>query len=75
MDDVLRRLGVVEGLVAQTREDVSAMKATLPHLATKADVKELKADISAMEARSIRWFVGTSIAVASVAFAAAKFVN
>ena len=68
MDDVLRRFGVVEALVAETREDVSAMKATLPHLASKAD-------ISSLETRIIRWIVGTTIAVASVAFTIAKFVN
>jgi hypothetical protein len=82
MDDVLRRLGVVETLVAGTREDVSAIKATLPHLATKADVagtkadiNELRSDMSAMETRIIRWIVGTTIAVASVAFTIAKFVK
>jgi len=79
MDDVLRRLGVVEGLVTETREDVSAIKATLPHLATKAEVKDLKSDISAMETRIIRWIVGTTIAAASVAFTIAftiaKFVK
>jgi hypothetical protein len=75
MDDVLRRLGVVESLVAETREDVSAIKATLPHLATKAEVKDLKADISSLETRIIRWIVGTTITVASVAFTIAKFVN
>ena len=82
MDDVLRRLGVVESLLAETREDVSAIRATLPHLATKADVaatkadiNEVRADISALETRIIRWIVGTTIAVASVAFAIAKFVN
>ncbi len=86
MDDVLRRLGVVESLVAETREDVSAIKATLPHLATKADVvatkadiNEVRADINALETRIIRWFVGTTIAAvsvaASVAFTIAKFVK
>jgi len=75
MDDVLRRLGVVETLVAQTREDVSAIKATLPHLATKADVEEVKSDLSATETKIIRWLVGTMIAIASVAFTIAKFVK
>ena len=68
MDDVLRRLSVVESLVAETHEDVSAIKATLPHLSTKAD-------ISSLETKIIRWIVGTTIAVASVAFTIAKFVN
>ena len=86
MDDVLRRLGVVESLVGETRVDVSAIKATLPHLATKADINETKADINsvrsdinALETRIIRWIVGTTIAAmsvaVSVAFTIAKFVN
>jgi hypothetical protein len=50
MDDVLRRLGVVESLVSQTREDVSAIKAAFAHLATKADLNDLKADVSAIKA-------------------------
>lgn len=50
MDDVLRRLGVVESLVAETREDVSAIKSAFAHLATKADLNEVKADVSAIKA-------------------------
>ena len=82
MDDVLRRLGIVESLVTATREDVSAIKAILPHLATKADViatkadiNELRSDMNSMEARMIRWLVGTTIAAASAAFTIAKVVN
>ena len=68
MDDVLRRLGVVEAVVGELRSDVSAMKATIPHLATKADLSDL-------ETRIIRWLVGTTLAAVSAAFAVAKFVN
>ena len=82
MDDILRRLSIVESSVTQVREDliavkadvtelrvdVSAIKATLPHLATKAE-------LSTMETRIVRWIVGTAIAVASVSFAIAKFVK
>jgi hypothetical protein len=91
MDDVLRRLAVLESLLAQTREIVSAINAALPHLATKAEVKEVKADVSAikatlphlaskadlsaLESKIIRWFVGTLIAAVSAAFAIAKFVH
>jgi hypothetical protein len=50
MDDVLRRLGIVESLVAETREDVSAIKAAFAHLATKADVSGVKAGVSAIKA-------------------------
>jgi hypothetical protein len=79
VDDVLRRLGAVEALVTETRVDVGAIKATLPHLATKAELREVRSDISAMETRMIRWIVGTAIAsisvAVSVAFAVAKFVS
>jgi hypothetical protein len=47
----------------------------LPHLATKADVKELRSDISAMETKITRWIVGATIAVAAAAFTTAEFVN
>ena len=50
MDDVLRRLGIVESLCAETREDVSASKGTFGHLATKADLNDLKADVNAINA-------------------------
>jgi hypothetical protein len=50
MDDVLRRLGVVESAVSGAREDVSAIKSALAHLATKADLHELKADVDVIKA-------------------------
>jgi hypothetical protein len=83
MDDVMKRLGVVESSVAEIRAQVSAITAVLPHLASKADVHalrgELKSDIHSMEAAIIKWIVGTaiaSVAVASaVAAAVAKFVS
>ena len=75
MEDVLRRLTSVEEAVCELRVDVSAIKATLPHLATAASLNIVKADIHALEVRLIRWIVGNSIAVASVVFTIAKFVN
>jgi hypothetical protein len=78
----LRRLAVVESLVGETRVDVSVSKATLPHLATKADINATKADINAvrsdlnaLETRIIRWIVGTAIAAVWVALGIAKFVD
>jgi hypothetical protein len=50
--DLAKQLGVVESLVAETREDVSAMKATLPHLATKAEIHKLGSDINALKTGS-----------------------
>ena len=68
MDDVLRRLGVVESQAARTREDVRALRAAFAQLATKVD-------INAFEARLMRASVGTMIAVATVLFVIAKFVH
>jgi hypothetical protein len=112
MDDILRRLSVVESSVAVIRADVCAINAVLPHLATQSRLSEaegslnvkisslegsltarinavegslnarinavegsLTAKISDLEASLIRWVVGTGIAVGSLAFAVAKFVN
>lgn len=75
MDDVLRRLDVVESLVTATRENVSAIEAILPHLATKADVSDLRSDMNSMETRIIRWFIGTTFAAMAAAFTIAKFIN
>jgi hypothetical protein len=38
VDDILKRPSIVESLVGEMRVDVGAIKATLPHLATKADI-------------------------------------
>ena len=75
MNGALRRLDTVESLVGETREDVSAIEAKLPYLATKEEVVATKADINALETRIIRWIVGTAIASVSVAFTIAKFVH
>jgi hypothetical protein len=89
MDDVLKRLGILETIVNEVRVDVSAIKATLPHLATKADLKEafgsleskiagtqgsLEAKMHGMETRLIQWFIGTAITLVALAFGIAKYV-
>jgi phage shock protein A len=47
MDDVLRRLGLIESAVAQLRGEVR-------YLATKADLEALRADSSALETRLVK---------------------
>ena len=47
---------------------VGGIAAQLPHMASKADVSDAKVSI-------IQWMVGTTIAVAGLAFAVAKFVH
>ena len=46
MDDILRRLSVVESSVAVIRADVSAINAVLPHLATQARLSEVEGSLS-----------------------------
>ena len=75
MDDILTRVGNLEATLTDVRSDVASLKATVQHLATKAEVGELKALISSVEASVIRWVVGTAIGTAAVAFAAAKLVS
>jgi hypothetical protein len=91
MDDILRRLGTVESAVFEVREQVNGIAATIPHLATRADLSEIreevsgiaaviphlatKADVRAVETSIIKWLVPTAIAIAGLAFSIAKFVH
>lgn len=75
MDDVFRRLGGVETRLGAVETDVSAIKvevagikAQLPYLASKSDVSDAKTSI-------IQWMIGTTIAVAALAFTIAKVVH
>jgi hypothetical protein len=64
--------------ITQLKVDVAEVKATMPHLATKADLAPMqaltavipsfatKADLASMETRLIRWMVGSWIAMAGV---------
>lgn len=65
MDGFDQRLKTVE-------QDVAVIKATM---ATKADVLALKVDVAALETRLIKWFVGTAVVLAGIAFTAAKFIH
>jgi hypothetical protein len=68
MDDVTRRLGAVETDISAIKVDLAGIRAVIPHLATKADVSDVKTSI-------IQWIVATTITVAALAFSAAKFVH
>jgi hypothetical protein len=82
VEDILKRLSNVEAHVSELRTQVSAILAIIPHLATKADVADvraelgqLKADVAAVETRIIKWIVATMLASAALAFTIAKFVH
>ena len=82
VEDILKRLGNVEAHVSELRSQVSAILAIIPHLATKADVADVraavgqvKADVAAAETAIIKWIVATVLASAALAFTIAKFVH
>jgi hypothetical protein len=82
VEDILKRLGNVEIHVSELRSQVSAVLAIIPHLATKADVAEVRAavgevktDAAARETAIIKWIVATVLASAGLAFTIAKFVH
>jgi hypothetical protein len=63
-----------------TKEEIKSL-----HLATKEEIKDLQGDIrefkglfraelNALETRQLRWFIGTVITCATLAFSIAKFV-
>ena len=54
--------------MASMEERMASVEATLPHLATKADVANLRADIKAMEVRLTRliYAVGVGILISII---------
>ena len=54
--------------MASMEERMASVEATLPHLATKADVANLRADIKAMEVRLTRliYAVGVGILISAI---------
>jgi hypothetical protein len=44
-------------------------------MATKADIALIRVEMAALETRTIKWFIGTAVTLAGLAFAAGKFVH
>ena len=64
------------------RERIVAIEAVLPHLATKADVTDVKVDvervrveIERMQANMIKWHIGTALAIIGAVFAIVRFLG
>ena len=57
------------------RERLSAIEAVLPHLATKADVADVKAQIERLRADMIKWQIGIAIAIIGAVFAIVRFLG
>jgi hypothetical protein len=55
VDETLKRLDKVDSTLSETREQVLSVGATVPHLATKTDIRDARVEISELrtEVRSI----------------------
>jgi hypothetical protein len=62
----MERISKLEDTMGQVREDLAEIKATLPHLSTKADVEKMGRSI-------VMWNVGTLLAVAGIIFAIVRY--
>ena len=62
-----------------TEERITALEAGTEHLATKADLAEIKADLHALETRLVKWMVGMMfggmVTAAAIASAVATFLG
>ena len=61
MEDILKRLGNLETSFHELKSQVSAILAAIPHLATKADLMDVRADLSASMA-DVRADLSASVA-------------
>lgn len=55
-------------------ERLARLEGAYQHLATKADISELKVDIEKMQVSIIKWIVGVGLASATIAAAVASTV-
>lgn len=74
MDEILKRLGNVETYVSELRSQVAAILATIPHLATKADLKDGIAEVKTMIADNRTMIADVKTQVASMETAIVKWI-
>jgi hypothetical protein len=75
VEDVLKRLSAVESRVADMNAQLSALAASMPALATKADIGALTTSLAVLETRIIKWMIATGITIAGMVFSIVKFVH
>jgi hypothetical protein len=63
-----RRVAKLEDTMTVVRERLATIEEAVKHTSTKDQVEGLRADL-------IKWFVGTALILASLAFTAAKFIH
>jgi hypothetical protein len=74
VDEILKRLGNVETYVSELRSQVAAILATIPHLATKADLKDGIAEVKTMIADNRTMIADVKTQVASMETAIFKWI-
>jgi hypothetical protein len=76
-----KRVERLEDLYIEVAERLARLETRVEliasQMATKADIAQLatKAEMAALETRMVKWFVGTAVTLAGLAFAAGKFVH
>jgi hypothetical protein len=75
VEDILKRLGNLETSLHELKSQVSAILAVIPHLATKADLMDVRASVAAVETAIIKWIIATTLATGALAFTIAKFAH
>ena len=71
MDDALRRLGIVESLVGETR----VQSGRHARLGNKCGSSELRSDLNTLDSRIIHWLVATMIVAVQVSLRSQKLAT
>ena len=66
------RRSKLESITEKTLERLSALEVDLAMVKSNYATKE---DLAKMEGTLLRWFIGTAVALAGIAFAAARFIH
>lgn len=73
------RTSSLELMAEKTLERVTVVEVHLAviksNYSTREDVAKVKEDIAKLEVSLLKWFIGTAVTIAGLAFAAARFFN
>lgn len=73
------RTSSLELMAEKTLERVTVLEVDLAviksNYSTRADVAKVKEDIAKLKVTLLKWFIGTAVTIAGLAFAAARFFN
>ena len=73
------RTSSLELMAEKTLERMTVLEVDLAviksNYATREDVAKVKEDIARLEVTLVKWFIGTAVTIAGLAFAAARFFN